>query len=180
MANHRAFSLLFVVGVLTFSPTSVLGQNLAAVIAEKETFVQNLATAAKATFSERCSYKCTDQCSAYACGKDNSNDGATCSSELGTGPCESESCDSMNLNFDKTVVRYPFSSALDDELKTALCSFADPRMVNAMKDNRAKGQKAWQYYSSSTGATAVYPGHGGAFSIDDGKCSDWDPRIRPW
>lgn len=150
----------------------------------KESVVGTLVATAALAHSVRCSDlgKCSSgetSCSVPACGNTftNANHGFNCTSDYGVdlAMCGGD-CPGLIRSIDTTVVRFPPSADFGNgEMQAFVC--ATKRMEAAFKAAK-RTLPIWQYVGSTTGAARFYPGS--PQSRADGKCSQYDPRQRPW
>eukprot|EP01064_Diplonema_japonicum_P011303 TRINITY_DN185_c2_g1_i1.p1 TRINITY_DN185_c2_g1~~TRINITY_DN185_c2_g1_i1.p1 ORF type:complete len:616 (+),score=103.52 TRINITY_DN185_c2_g1_i1:51-1850(+) len=142
-----------------------LGGALEDLVTKKETALKKLAAHHEALYSSRCGVgKCP--CSVPACGtRFDSANGFECTEGKIRGT-------------ESSVVRLPAGSDFDSaELRADICSSKE--IESTFKSNKnTYGITAYQYVSHWTGTLRMFPGI--PQERDNGKCSDYDPRIRPW
>ena len=150
------------------APTSLEG-----LVAAKESALLTLVATHERVHSGRCTATC--QCSVSACGSVfSAADGFACEQEGSTCP----SCTGSFRSSDTTALRFsPGSDLANPELRDDIC--ATHSTLSTFQDNRdAYDVDAYQYLSHKTGTLRMFP----AIPQDreNGKCSKYDPRIRPW
>lgn len=103
---------------------------------------------------------------------------SSCVSDFGTPPA----CDNSGqiLSESSSIVRIAdLQSETDAEVEDDVCSFRGLDSVYSNNRESSAGLR-WQYFATQSGVHRQYPGLLWGTSADDGQCSDYDPRGRPW
>ena len=154
-------------------------------IAAKEASLAQVAARAEAVHASRCSQltQCISgatACSVPACGsRFDASRGFHCNNTFGidTTLC-GNGCDGLVRSMTDTVVRIPPGADFSDsELQAFVCSSTGLSRDFAATLG-AGGLTAWTYVGSNTGAIRIFPG--APQRRDNGVCSSYDARLRPW